>query len=234
MDQRQRRAEQLVTEVRIEFLQLRSQQQPLVDDAARGHAADVALRQGLFNQAAHHEKFALKRGGRRERLPADEELTDQRRALTRGASDLLRVNRHIAPGDHPPALVADDLLDLRFATGAAEDHRHAVAPRLRKGIAHLAPEKFVRQRQQQSGAVTGVRIPARRTAVHQPLEHGQSHLHDAVTRLIVEIRHQAHAARVVLVGKAVEAAVRNRRRSEPALLILLSILFHSSRAPSCF
>ncbi len=234
MDQRQRRPEQLVAEVGIKFFQLSGQQQPFVDDAARGHAADVTLRQGFFDQTAHHEKFALKRGGRGKRLTTDEELADQRRAFARGAADLLGMNRNIAPGDHPPALVADDLLNLRLAAGAAEDHRHTVAPGFRQSVPHFTTEKFMRKRQQQPGAVTGIRISARRPTVHQPLEHGQPHLHNAVTRPVVEIRHQADTTCVMLVGKAVEAAVRHRRRSEPPLLILLSILFHSSRAPSCF
>ena len=233
MNQRQRRLEAFIAEVGIEFFQLGRQQQPLVDDAAARHAADVALRHALFDQAAHHIELALQFGLRMESAAVDEKLADRRARFPRRPPDLAGIHRHVAPCEHPAPLGSDDFFDGGFPARSAEDHRDAVFPRLRQLAAEFGAEKLIRQRQQQPRSVAGIRVAARRAAVHQPLQDRHSHPDDPVARHIVQVRDEADAARVVFVRKAVESGIRHRRRCK-SLLGLLSIHFHGFRAPSSF
>ena len=231
MDQRQRRFEVGVAEVGVKFFELRRQQQSLVDDAAAGHAADIRLGERLFDQPPHDEEFALERRTVRERLPADEKLADRGTAFARRAADLARHGRNLAPGDHPATFGSDDAFDIRLAPDAAEDHRHAVAAGFRQSGDRFA-EEFIRHRKEQSGAVAGIRIAARRAAVHEPLQDGQPHRYNFVRRHVVEVGDHADAAGIVLVAEAVKPVVGNRRTVEsPGRPVLLSLLFHEFSAP---
>ena len=168
-----------------------------------------------------------------ESAAVDEELADRRARFPRRPPDLAGIHRHVAPCEHPAPLGGDDFFDGGFPARSAEDHRDAVFPRLRQLAAEFGAEKLIRQRQQQPRSVAGIRVAARRAAVHQPLQDRHSHPDDPVARHIVQVRDEADAARVVFVRKAVESGIRHRRRCK-SLLGLLSIHFHGFRAPSSF
>jgi len=227
VDKGQRRLERSIAQIGVEILKLSGEQESLVDDAAAGHAADISLGNRLLDEAAHDEELALERGLVRIGLSADEKLADHRAGFARGTTDFPRNGRNVAPGDDPAALGGDDFLDLRLVPDSAEQHGDAVLAGFGQ-LLHVLAKKLVRKRKQQPRAVAGVGIASRRAAVHQPLQHSETHSYNFVRRHVVEVGDQADAARVMLVPEAVEPAVGYRRPVEPLcrVLLLLPQLFH--------
>ena len=134
--QRERALGALVAQVGVELRQLVADQHALVVDRARRARYDVQA--GLLRRQvadpADHVQLALERVAvvSQIALSADEQLADRRAA---GASDLarvLRTDRHLAPAEHPLALVGDGALEQRLQAlarcglGRQEAHQHAV------------------------------------------------------------------------------------------------------------
>ena len=59
MDESEGGGEIVLGEVRIESLDLRSEQESLIDDGSRGEGADVSVFQPLLDHAAKYESSAL-------------------------------------------------------------------------------------------------------------------------------------------------------------------------------
>ena len=105
------------------------------------------------------------------------------------------MHGHLAPRKRREPLVAEDCLEVGLASLAAEDHRHGVD--LRETL-HAGAKEGIRKREEQARAVPRLGVPARRAAMGQAAEHGQSLLDNPVAGAAVEVGHQPHAARVVL------------------------------------
>ena len=123
------------------------------------------------------------------------------------------VDRHVAPAEQDLAFVLDRALDLVFAGEARrrflgqEHHADAVLARRRQAHAlrgHLLAEERVGNLDQDAGAVAGERIGADRAAMGEVAQDLQTLLDDRVAFLALDVRDEADAAGVVLVGGVVE------------------------------
>ncbi len=222
----QRRGEALVAEVAVERADLLGEQHPLVDDGAvreRRHVefgcvAEPQRADRVAGGLAHDVELALERVAIEAAAPrADEHLADHGHGAPRGLAQRGVVHRHVAPAEQRLALVDDGALDLAHAgrLGGAvarqEDHADAVGSRLgqlRPAPGHLLAEERVGNLHQQPGAVAVQRIGAGGAAVAQVVEDGEALLHDFVRLAALDVRDEAHAARVVLVARVVEALFR--------------------------
>src|SRR6185436_9955715 len=111
-------------------------------------------------------------------------------------------------------LVLDRPLDLVLARDARgrvarqEYHADAVLPRRRQLHAllrHLLAEEAVGDLDQAARAVGQLRVVAHRAAVAQVLQDREALLDDAVRLPALDVRDEADAARVVLVGRVIQA-----------------------------
>ena len=135
-----------------------------------------------------------------------------RGAAARGRrAGMALVDRDVAPGDHASAPRR-----RRSPPGAArarprgrvprqEAHRDAVRPGRRERAAEPGAEERVRELQRHPGAVAGVGVGARGAAVLEVRERACGAHDSLVARDAVEPRDERDAARVVLVGRVVEA-----------------------------
>ena len=135
----------------------------------------------------------------------DQHLADVRLRCAGGVADLAVVDGHVAPPDHLLAFgghrLLDQLLDLKapFGIGREEADADAVAPGARQLDARGgAAEERIGDLQQDSGAVTGVRIGALGAAMLQVAERLEALLDDCVRGLAPELGDQRDAACVVL------------------------------------
>ena len=118
-----------------------------------------------------------------------------------------RVDRHVAPAEHPLALRLDHVLEEALEAAVPvrqEDDRHAVGARLRQRGAELVPEERVRQPQEHARPVAGVGVGPLRPAVLQVRERRERPLERLVARRPVEARDEGDAAGVVLERRVVE------------------------------
>src|SRR6185369_2438991 len=145
---------------------------------------------------------------------ADEHLADHGLQLLRRLREVARIDRHIAPSEQHLTLVLDRALDLVLAGDARggvagqEHHAYAVLPRRRQLHAllrHLVAEVTVRNLDQEARAVGELRVVAHRAAVRQVAQHGEALLDDGVRLLALDVRYEANAAGIVLLGRVVEA-----------------------------
>ena len=216
------RDEVRVRQVRVEPLDLRREQQALVDHRPRRARADVGAGRRLLDHPPHDEQLPLESGFvvlfargtvlfarvtvlfARSFRPRDEHLPDPRHDFPRVLPDRRRIGRHVAPREHVAPFAAHRGLDRALFAFAAEEHRDA--ERVRQAGNGLAEER-ARNPHQQPGAVAGLRVVARRAAVHQALQDREAVRHDFVARLAGKVRHQPDAARVVFVFAPVEGSL---------------------------
>ncbi len=224
--QAQRGDAALVLQIMEVGAHLVGQQQALVDHRAGAHAGDVILLAVLelerldvgAGRLADDVELALQRvlhdhvGA-----AADEHLADHRLGGAHGGRHgHVAVDRHVAPAQQHLALGGDGALHLLLASLAAgvllgqEDHAHAVLARRRQldpPPGHLFAVQRVGQLNQDAGAIAHQLVGAHRAAVVQVLQDLQRMGDDAVALLAPDVRHEAHAAGVVLVGRVVQAGV---------------------------
>ncbi len=249
--QRQRRDEARILQVLVVLADLVGQQQALVDHRAAAHARHVVLaavrelerldraRGGL----ADHVELALERVGHDHvGAAADEDLAQHRLlGAHRRRHRHLGVDRHVAPAEHDLALGLDGALELLHAGQARrvllgqEDHADAVLAGRRQHDAlrgHLGAVELVRDLDQDAGAVAHQRVGADRAAVVEVLEDLQALLDDRVRLQALDVRDEADAAGVVLVGGRIEAGARGvrhlerRRRPRRQCLLPCCVLVH--------
>ncbi len=150
---------------------------------------------------------------------AHEHLADHRHGVARRVPERRVVDRYFAPAEQHLALVGDRAFDLAHARRARrgiarqEHHPHAVGARLRQlhlQARHLLPEEGVRNLDQHAGAVAVQGIGSGRAAVREVVEDREAVLDDVVRLAPLDVRDEAHAARVVLVARVVESLLQGR------------------------
>ncbi len=232
MHQRQRRHGQRVAQIVVEALDLRRQQQPLVDHRAGREGGDVEVAQrrhpGLerkLGDAVQHllpdrQDLALEGvlvgnvGARR-----DDRLGDPRHRLDYRSAEPGRVDADIAPGNQALALGADELLEMRQRDRARllvhrqEAHRHGIAARRRQFETALpgpVAQQRVRHLDHHAGAVAHQRVGADRAAMVEVDQDLQPAGDDVVRFSALDVGHKADAARVVLVARIVEPSIASQ------------------------
>jgi hypothetical protein len=164
---------------------------------------------------ADDEELALERIGHHHALSAaDEDLADERLdALHRFAKPRV-LDRNIAPAEEDLAFVLDGPFDFVLAREARcrllgeEHHADPVLARLREADAlggKLFAEKRVRNLDQDPGAVARQRVGAHRPAMGEIAQDLEALLDDSMAFLPLDVRHEANAARIMLVRGVIKA-----------------------------
>ena len=127
----------------VELADLRREQQPLVNDGARGkrrNVEEILLAQvGFGNQRfgllAHDVQLALERVLVHVRCAPDKKLLDVGLRVARQAPDHVAVDGRVAPAKHREAVLAGDLLkhalaeDPLLGVHRQKHHPHAILAR---------------------------------------------------------------------------------------------------------
>ncbi len=122
-------------------------------------------------------------------------------------------HRNVAPAEQHLALVLDGALHLVLAGDAAcgltrqEDHAHTVLAdggKLDPLLAHFLAKQLVRDLDQDSRTIRGLRVGAHCPPVRQVAQDGQSLLDHHMRFLAFDVRHEADAAGVALVARVVQ------------------------------
>ena len=226
VDQCQGGDDGVVREVTVEGIQLVGPQQALVDHGLAGQAGDVEVVPDLGGETRVHRvlddladdvELSLELVlGCRLRAGADEELPDEGRHLSRHLAALGKIRGHVAPAQELLTLVPDGLFDHLLAPLVVirlprqEDHADAVAARIRQGDTHgtaMPPEKGVGNLEQDAGAVAGMGVASAGAAMLEVDQDVNGVADDVVGLPAVEVGHDAHAARVVLMSRVVESLI---------------------------
>ncbi len=226
--ERQRRHDARILQILVVGADLVREQHALVDDGARRHRRHVellAVRQlqrldRVAGALADDVELALERIGHRDpAAAADEYLADHRLDLADRLAEVRVVARHVAPAEQELAFVLDRALDLVFAGeprsrfARQEHHADAVLARRRQLdvlARHFFAQEGVRHLDQDAGAVARQRIGADGAAVRQVLQYLQPLLDDGVGFFALDVRDEADAAGVVLVGGIVKTLGKGR------------------------
>ena len=192
-----------IGEVLVETLDLRGEEEALVDDRLRGAGAEVDIVRPLLDLAADDVKAALEFDGGEAVGAADEEFADLRKDAAGIVADCIRIDGDITPGENPSALGVDDGFKDVLLTDAAEDHRDTVLSSRGKPGDDLAEER-VGDAQKKPGTVARARVVTRRAAVHKAFEHGEAGFDDGVRREVVKARDESDSAGVVFIFRAVQ------------------------------
>jgi hypothetical protein len=211
VDEREGALDPLVREVGVEAFELRRGQHPLVDDPPRGEARhDEVGARLLLDEPPDHVELPLERVALEPRRGRDHGLPDRRHDRARGRARHGLVPRHVAPGEEPLPLRLDGALDDRLHRGAPravarqEEDADAVPPRWRQRVAEFGAQERVRDLEQDSRAVAGLRLGTRRAAVLEVLERRQRTPDGLVPGHGVETGDRRDPAGVVLVRRVVE------------------------------
>ena len=223
VDERKRRFHALVAQVQKIITELGGQQHALVDERARGQRDGiVALRahvleiiDGVRDHLAQQEQLALKGFlvGRAD-ATTDENLLVHGLGRLDALAQTRRIDRHIAPAQKQLAFGGDHVLDDLLDNGAAfdiarqEQGTDGIISLGGKGKAkplRLVTQEAVGDLHQHAAAVASLGVRADRTAMIEVQEDFET-LGDNVMRLaIVQVGHEADAARILLIGGIVEA-----------------------------
>ena len=204
MEHADRGLQALVTEVRIELLQVRRHHQAFVDDGLRREAADVVVsvggvgHRGATTGAEQFDGELLVV----QAFATDEHLLDLRQALQSQAAEHAGIDRHLAPADQLQA----GGLDLAVHVGAGglglgrvlveEHHAHRVL--LRQLAAELLPGNGAQEQigllNQQTTTVTGLAVGVDTAAVGHAGQGFNGGLQQVMTCLALHVGDQAEAA----------------------------------------
>ena len=198
------------------MLELVGHDEALVDDLVGGEAGDIEVlplaEAGLgygpldllpddVEAQLEVERLFLQLAARHEELPDGGPHPGGQDA------DGVRRNRHVSPAQQRMALLLDDTADDLLAPPALcgvpgqEDHAHAVGAARGQGDAQsvaLIGEEVVGHLDQESCAVSRLRVGATGAPVAQVDQHLQPLGDDPVGLDALDIGHEAHAAGVVL------------------------------------
>ena len=203
--------EPLVGQVGIEVVELVGGEHALVDEGPAGERGEVDLRL-VLGPLAQAERQSLQRHPAHAGTGAgDEELAEHRHHAPGGGARGGRGSiGHLAPAEDREALLGRDLLDpppglrdLLVVTGK-ERRADGVRRRGRQLEVDDLAQEGVGDLHQDARPVAGVGLGARGAAVVEVAQGRQRLGHDVVARLAGEVRHERHAAGVVLVAGVVE------------------------------
>jgi hypothetical protein len=228
--QSDRAADPPVAQVGVERGQLVGREHALVDEGTAGQRREVRRRAPLpglpLGPLAHAVRDPLKLdAGQRPRLVGrvastvaggvvrgEEHLAHQRHRVHRRAAQPLGVDRHVPPAQHLGALDLGVLLqhpggEVGGARGMGqEDQAGGVPPGRRQREVDDVPEQLVRHLEHDPGAVAGVRFRTPRAPVIQPDQRREALGDHVGAAPAVQVRHERHAARVMLVRRVVQRA----------------------------
>src|SRR5207253_706693 len=165
-----------------------------------------------------------------------ENLLNIRLRSARHAANGITVDRSIAPTQGGESFLTDDPLQHAFAIQARlffdgkKGHSNRVLAGSRQREAErfaLAREKFVRDLNQQAGAVTSLRIAATGAAVGEIDKDLNSLLNDLMAFLAANACHKTDATGVVLVRRVVKTL--RRRQTVVCLPVLQNVSFGENR-----
>ena len=212
-----------VLQVGVVAEQLRGGEHALVDDrAARERRHDEVRAGGELGDAADHVELALEGvlvGLALRRPGRDHELLDVGREVVGGDADVVLVDRDVAPADDALALGLDRARQQRLELGAPlvvlgqEADGDAVAAGRRELFADDAAQQLVGELDQDAGAVAGVGVGARCSAVLEVLQRDDRALHGLVAGDTVKARDHGDATGVVFIAGVVQADRHCRSRA---------------------
>jgi hypothetical protein len=226
MNERQRRDGQRIGQVAVEALDLRRQQEPLVDERARREGRHIGVAQarqsvapGEFGDTvqcllADDEDFALEGVLIGDvRALRDDRLADRRHRLDDAGAKPGHIGRHVAPADQALTLGGDPMFDMygcdpaRLLVLRQEAHRDGVFSERRQiepGRLGPSPQQRIGHLDQATGAVTDQRIGADRAAMIEIDEDFEAATDDVVRLLSPDVDDKADAARIVLMPRIVK------------------------------
>jgi hypothetical protein len=229
--QRERRLGVGIGHIGVHGLDLVGAQHPLVDQRVareagqvrEGLLAHVRRRDGLLEELTDHVELALEVWAVADICPApDEDLLDDRLDGARRLAEKRVVRRHVAPAEEPLTLVLDDRVEERLhampgrGVPGQEHEPAAVLAGVGEGNVQartLPPKESIGDLDQDAGPVSGVRLAAARAPVEQVLQDGERLGDDGVGLASLEVHHEAHTARLVLVTGIVETLSRRQSLS---------------------
>ena len=151
------------------------------------------------------------------RAATDEDLADHRLLLAHGRRHgHVAVGGHIAPAQQHLAFGLDGALHLLFAGQAAgvflgqEDHAHAVfahGRQLHALLRHLVTVQRIGHLDQDAGAVPHQLVGTHGAAMVEVFQDLERLGDDGMALLAADVGHEANAARIMLVGCAVQAVL---------------------------
>lgn len=217
---RKGRFEAFVLQIGIEFRHLFGQHHPLVDDRAAGQRTEIQVvdlrgHGGLLDPAADDIQLALELDMVDILFAADQDLFD----LGAGGVGLFAqnggVHRDVAPAidvmAHAQHFGFDDgpagflLGEIRARQEHLTDRDQLVLVGFVSGAAHLIVEERHRDLHMDARAVAGLAIRIHRAAMPDRLQRVDAVLHHLPAGFAVQIDHEAHSARGMLVLGAIQA-----------------------------
>ena len=150
----------------------------------------------------------------------DEHLAGDRLARNDTLAENGRIDRHVAPAQKHLALgyrrLLDDLLDDMAGFGVARheqdaDRVVARAGQLEPALLRPGDEEIVRDLDEHAAAIARLGVGAGRAAMVEVEEDLQAHRDEIVRLAIMHVRHETHAAGIMLLGRIVETLSRRKR-----------------------
>ena len=240
VDQRERRDHTLIGQVVVEALELVGHDEALVNQRARGEAADVEVaargqvvaKYGFLGLLAYGEQSQFELELALDSLgPPDGELPDERHDARRQRAYLVGRHRHVAPSEETLSLFLDDpfydgftLLPLARLR-RQEYHADAVASGFRDGYSlrsELARNELVGHLHDYAGAVPGFGVRARGSTVSEVYQDFQALFDDAMRLSPLDVGDKSDPARFVFESGVVQSVGRETRR-----VVLVIAVSHS-------
>ena len=239
VNQGQRRNAARVLQIEIVLTDLIGQQQPLINDRPRRHRRLIKLLavlqterpDGVGRPAADDVELALQRIGHHHvRSAADEHLSHHRLQRTHGGRHGHRaVDGNIAPAQNHLPFGADRPFDS-FLTGqpgrrflGQKDHAHTVIAGTRQRhalLGHLLAQKLVGNLDQYPGTISHQGVGTDRAAMIEIFQDQKSLLDDRMTLFPFDVRHEAHTAGIVFVGRVIQPLPFRQRRIHHARILI--------------
>src|SRR5215472_36496 len=205
----------------VEMCDLRCEQQPFVNDRARGKRRNieefllfhVRLGDEPLSPLAHDVELALERVLIHAATAPDEDLLDIWLGGTCQAPDHVSIDWRVAPADDAEAFFFRALFEYALAQNSflgidrQKHHPNAVLPGCGQRKAQLrafALEKRMGNLDQYSCAIAGVRVATARAAMRQVDQDLDALQHDVVRLVTFNVRDKPDPARVMLVPRRVE------------------------------
>ena len=173
----------------------------------------------MFDALAGHEHTAVEFEARQPIVAsADEQLAEFGHGAHGGLADVGGggIGRNVAPAEHRQTLGVDDLADHGYSgigcAGILGQEREAggVLTLGRKFELHHGPEEPVGRLHEDAGAVAGVGLRAGCAAVFEVAQRADGQLDEPAATSTVHLRDEGHAARVVFIGRVVQALLGRR------------------------
>src|SRR5271170_6093570 len=205
----------------VEICDLRSEQQSFVDNRARRKRRNIenlaVSNFGLpdlgLRPLSDHVQFALESIFIEAFAAAYKNLLNVRLGGAGNAADCRGIRGCITPSQYREALFAHDALEDSFALQTLvlldreKSHSHAVGARLgqlKADLVTFSRKKFVRNLNQNAGAIAGFGVAAAGAAMREVDEYFNSLADDLVAFFAANAGYKANAARVMLVRRVVE------------------------------